>query len=227
MYVAQTDDERKAKARKYGNEYYAKNRKRLLEKDKIRYQKNRKKKLAYQRQYRRKNQKKVKESQRKYRKSHKDELKKIHAKWRHENKESLKISKKLEYRKHRSRYKRGNQAYYQKNKENLKKSANDYHHSTKDVVRLEVLRHYSKGKPKCKCCGEKGLPFLTVDHIFGRKKSGDEKRTGRHLITSIRKKGFPPGYQILCWNCNLTKGNYGQCCHKVPWNYNKNKRILY
>jgi len=35
--------------------------------------------------------------------------------------------------------------------------------------RLDVLTYYSKGTPKCKNCGINGIPFLQIDHIYGRK----------------------------------------------------------
>lgn len=33
------------------------------------------------------------------------------------------------------------------------------------AVRLEVLRHYSRGEPQCLCCGENKVEFLGIDHI--------------------------------------------------------------
>src|SRR3989344_585370 len=32
-------------------------------------------------------------------------------------------------------------------------------------IKVEVLGHYSKGIPKCRCCGESHIEFLSIDHI--------------------------------------------------------------
>lgn len=82
--------------------------------------------------------------------------------------------------------------------------------------RIEVLSHYSGGKPKCKCCGERTDQFLTLDHInndgnIQRRELGQRKPMYRRL----RRLGFPAGYQVLCWNCNCGRAkNGGICPHK-------------
>ena len=71
--------------------------------------------------------------------------------------------------------------------------------------------------PCCRCCGENShLDFLTIDHIESRKMSG-HKRTfnGTQLNAELKKKNFPNGFQVLCWNCNMVKGFYGKCAHEV------------
>jgi hypothetical protein len=69
---------------------------------------------------------------------------------------------------------------------------------------------------KCACCGESGLPFLTLDHIDG---TGKEHRSS--LTSSfyrwLRSNGFPPGFQVLCWNCNMGKGEGLLCPHHPDW----------
>lgn len=44
--------------------------------------------------------------------------------------------------------------------------------------KLEALSHYSKGEPKCKCCGVKHLAFLTIDHINGNGRKHRDKVCG-------------------------------------------------
>lgn len=84
-------------------------------------------------------------------------------------------------------------------------------------LRFEVLTHYGNGVLACVCCGISELQFLNIDHINGRtdyeKKNGKER--GWQLMRSLRKKGYPKGYQTLCWNCNSGKHlNKGICPHK-------------
>lgn len=80
--------------------------------------------------------------------------------------------------------------------------------------RLRCLDHYSAGTMKCGCCGEGTEQFLTMDHIDGRKTMGHNKSmSGHRLRRWLVKNSFPPGFQVLCYNCNCAKGFYGQCPH--------------
>jgi len=80
-------------------------------------------------------------------------------------------------------------------------------------LRLACLNYYSKGLLDCTCCGEKMLQFLSIDHIEGggRRHREEIGNMYRWLISN----SFPEGYQVLCHNCNLAKGFYGQCPHKL------------
>lgn len=68
----------------------------------------------------------------------------------------------------------------------------------------------------CACCGETEFAFLTLDHI--NNDGGKERRAhGRGIYTygNLRKRGYPPGLQVLCMNCNFGKSiNGGICPHK-------------
>jgi hypothetical protein len=93
--------------------------------------------------------------------------------------------------------------------------------------RLKVLQYYSKNLshsdvPCCNCCGlNSHIEFLTIDHIAGRQEMDSEdklknlkytpKLSGTALVIWIIKNNFPKGFQILCHNCNQTKGYYGKC----------------
>lgn len=77
--------------------------------------------------------------------------------------------------------------------------------------RQDVLTAYGR---VCKCCGEQEEQFLTVDHIDPTtKKIRKDPRGGHKLYGRLRRDGFPAGFQILCWNCNVSKGLYGMCPH--------------
>jgi len=87
--------------------------------------------------------------------------------------------------------------------------------------RLLVLIHYGGDPPKCACCGENHLEFLSIDHIHGggdeeRKKIGGSRSCGSMVFYRwLIKNGFPDGYQVLCYNCNCAKGFYGYCPHQM------------
>lgn len=80
--------------------------------------------------------------------------------------------------------------------------------------KFKVMSHYSRGVPRCACCGESELAFLSIDHINGG--GAKDKREGVALWTSLINSGFPSGFQVLCMNCNWAKYANGQCPHQWP-----------
>jgi 5-methylcytosine-specific restriction endonuclease McrA len=96
-------------------------------------------------------------------------------------------------------------------------------HENSQNIRKNVISFYSKGKNQCVCCGVKGLPFLTIDHIIPKrqmdknsklKKIGYSSRMNPDALVNWLYKYHPEGFQILCWNCNYAKGAEGQCPHQ-------------
>lgn len=80
--------------------------------------------------------------------------------------------------------------------------------------RLMALRFYSKSElPYCACCGENELKFLAIDHIDGGG-AKHRKKVGTSMSRWLVKNGFPKGLQVLCHNCNMAKGFYGDCPHR-------------
>ena len=90
-----------------------------------------------------------------------------------------------------------------------------------EKLKTEVFSHYSKSNPpKCTCCGESGLVFLTIDHINGGgrkhlKKHNRELRGGTVFYRWLRKNNYPKGFQVLCYNCNCAKRCSKFCPHKT------------
>mgnify|MGYP001619274768 CR=1 FL=1 len=91
-------------------------------------------------------------------------------------------------------------------------------------AKQEVFAHYSGSRePYCDCCGEWRMPFLTLDHINNdgaehRRMLGQAhgKGSGGPAKTyfDLRKRGFPPGFRVLCINCNAARGWSGECPHE-------------
>ena len=76
-------------------------------------------------------------------------------------------------------------------------------------------RHSNSDVPCCRCCGENSfIEFLTIDHIEGRTHLPKEQKdlTGNHLVSWLTRNNCPEGFQILCWNCNVAKGDK-ECPH--------------
>ena len=115
-----------------------------------------------------------------------------------------------------------------------KATVKEYQQSEKGnrATRLKILRYYSKlhsnsDIPCCRCCGlNSHVKFLDVDHIQGRydmdsipelvKLGYSSKRTVMGLTPWLVKNNYLKDlqteyFQILCKNCNVTKGLYGKC----------------
>lgn len=76
------------------------------------------------------------------------------------------------------------------------------------------IKHYTKNKNTCQCCKEKNMDNLTIDHINGRKEvKHSPKQGGIKLWIWLWTHKFPKGFQVLCYNCNSARGNYGTCPH--------------
>lgn len=77
-------------------------------------------------------------------------------------------------------------------------------------LRTLVLDHFGN---KCNCCDEATPEFLAVDHVEG---GGRAHRKSAKLIDTpsfnrwLIANDFPPGFQLLCHNCNFEKGS-GSC----------------
>lgn len=83
----------------------------------------------------------------------------------------------------------------------------------RDKLRTLVVDHYGA---RCACCGEVERAFLTLDHI-NNDGNAHRKEVGKsyQMYSWIKRNGFPPIFQVLCWNCNLAKHILGACPHQV------------
>jgi len=82
----------------------------------------------------------------------------------------------------------------------------------RNTLRKIVIDSYGH---RCNCCGEDNYAFLCIDHVIPIHQSGNKRHTNQVLfLKSIIDSGFPPDYQILCYNCNSAKQVYGICPHR-------------
>lgn len=81
--------------------------------------------------------------------------------------------------------------------------------------KMIIIKKYGE---KCLCCGIKEQEFLAVDHINGngnKHRKENNIKGGRHFYDWLRRNNYPPGFQILCHNCNFAKSHYSYGCpHK-------------
>lgn len=96
-----------------------------------------------------------------------------------------------------------------------------YQRNWRQSLKRETFDAY--GGPVCACCRELQFLFLSMDHINNdgaahRREINPkhfESGTGVKLYAWLKRHGFPPGFQVLCMNCNFGKKmNGGICPHK-------------
>jgi len=98
---------------------------------------------------------------------------------------------------------------------------NKHNRNARWRLKEDLLRIYSKGTMICACCMIGIVQFLAIDHIEGggnahRKKiSGGRSAGTDHFYYWLRNENYPPGYQVLCHNCNFAKSAYGICPHEL------------
>ncbi len=104
-----------------------------------------------------------------------------------------------------------------------------WHHSTKsrpgrkETMRRKSARTYVKLRQGvltaygrcCACCGTTVEDFLTVDHIHGGGRQ-HEKEIGTMLYWWLKRREYPEGFRILCWNCNRAAYYHGGECPHHP-----------
>lgn len=83
-------------------------------------------------------------------------------------------------------------------------------------AKLKAAVYAAYGGYVCACCGETEPHFLSIDHINNdgyrhRKETG----AGWTFFSWLAKNGFPPGFQVLCMNCNHGKMRNGGICPHV------------
>jgi len=136
-------------------------------------------------------------------------------------------AEKLEYAKHHKETNRQkilafHQHYYQTHRENwIKSNAKRTLRYSIDPIfrakrlkqrqdnyerrRLKVLSAYSAGTLSCIVCGFNDVRALNIDHI-NEVGSKHKNRLGGCILTKyLIDNNYPPGYQVLCSNCNAIK----------------------
>ena len=80
--------------------------------------------------------------------------------------------------------------------------------ASRQTLKLEAFAAYGG---KCACCGESGIPFLSIDHVD--RYGGTGPRAGDHLYQWLKTEGYPAGFRVLCMSCNTALGFHGYCPH--------------
>lgn len=83
-------------------------------------------------------------------------------------------------------------------------------------MRAAILHAYGGEHPACACCGESQPLLLALDHINGGGHQQRQERGGGGFYTWLKRNNYPPGFQVLCHNCNMGRQlNGGICPHRA------------
>jgi hypothetical protein len=90
-----------------------------------------------------------------------------------------------------------------------KKRTQSHIHAWMASAKENCINMYSNGDACCAWCPQADIDVLCLDHIDETKTKEFTKlyghRGGRFLFAKLRTLGYPPGFQVLCANCNLKK----------------------
>ena len=95
-----------------------------------------------------------------------------------------------------------------------------------DKIKQMIIEKYSNETNACVCCKLTDIRFLALDHIYSIENYKGMPRGGYPLFLWLRKAGFPPGFQILCHNCNHSKAKHGICVHMIKNNEHSQPNII-
>jgi hypothetical protein len=107
------------------------------------------------------------------------------------------------------------QAWKDRDPAHAKAIAKSVKHRFNRKNKIFVLRHYGGNPPRCLCCGEAEIDFLTIDHVNGGGREHQREIRRGSIVQWLweQRRAFPLGFQVLCFNCNCAKGHYGSCPH--------------
>jgi hypothetical protein len=80
-----------------------------------------------------------------------------------------------------------------------------------EKIREAVINIYSNGEACCNICRIADLDVLCLDHIANDGKEHRDYLRSMYgggvsqICRMIRKLDYPPGFQVLCFNCNMKK----------------------
>lgn len=93
-------------------------------------------------------------------------------------------------------------------RERVKKEARRYYKRDAETTKLAVVNVLTGGEGTCRWCGQGDIDVLCVDHVENNGKQHAKEcgyRGGMYLYKWLIKNDYPPGFQILCYNCNAKK----------------------
>ena len=125
------------------------------------------------------------------------------------NRIASKFNSRIYRKKHAQRCKESQKLYRSNNKEKVSARGKAYYQN----IRKQVFDFYGR---ICVCCGETKEEFMSIDHIFNDGSTHRKKYGRSNIYLWLIQSKFPKDrFQVLCHNCNMAKGLYGKCPHKI------------
>jgi hypothetical protein len=169
-----------------------------------------------------------------YRRDNLDKVKARAKRYNELNKEQLKQKQKDNYRNNSELYKKRikeyqaanfevvssrKKAYYNANKPELAAQKKIYRAEHVDRIkyikakyafelRTEAMLRYSAGTMICAFCSDSTFEHLCLDHINNdgcKHRNSLKKVCGKSVYLWVKMNGYPPIFQVLCYNCNFLK----------------------
>ena len=213
----------KSKKAAYDKVYRERNLEKILIREKEYREKTKEKKEVYDKEYKEKNKEQIRLKRKEYREKNKEKLSLRGKTYRETAK--YKEKRAIYLKKTKERWVAYAKTYNEKNKERILKQQKEYRLKNADMIKqrelgkkLKVYSHYGKGIIQCVCCGEKELDFLSLDHIHNDGAEHRKKVSLSNPIAWAIRNDYPPIFQLLCMNCNFSKGkkgNNGKCQHEI------------
>ena len=165
------------------------------------------KKRANQRSYYQANKEQVLARQRGYNETHREHRLARGRAYAQTHKEERRVNGQVYYQAHKDKWAAWGRANSQHRKEQRRER----------VARLKGQVFNAYGGAFCYCCGASHLEFLSVDHSDGKGAEHRRKVTkggaGVAIYRWLRDQGYPPGFRVLCMNCNCALAWFGYCPH--------------
>lgn len=172
------------------------------------------KRRAYQRAWYERNRERKIEDAVRWQNEHRPEYLARLAQYRQENLERLREQSRRWKANNRERHRESSRRYARENAEAISAKLK----AKRRALKQAILNAYGG---VCACCGETTYEFLTLDHTNGdgaehRRLLNAAKGRSNKVYQDLIDRGFPPGFRVLCFNCNSALGFYGYCPHHPP-----------
>jgi hypothetical protein len=86
-----------------------------------------------------------------------------------------------------------------------RKYLSDWQAQKRDNLKCAVVNVLTDGEGTCRSCGQGDIDVLNVDHIDNDGKEHRKIVPTSNILRWLIQNDYPPGFQILCANCNLKK----------------------
>ncbi len=92
-----------------------------------------------------------------------------------------------------------------RNSESHKRYLANWNANRRELWKIAAVNVLTNGEGSCRHCGQCDIDVLTFDHIENNGKEHRKEVPTSMFLYWLIKNDYPPGFQVLCANCNLKK----------------------